>query len=74
MQEARQIAAKWAARIGVGFHPDTRGVDYVPPLAAAEAAEYDADMDALFALPGDPYEAALTAMEDAGLLHAPVSR
>lgn len=61
---AEQIAWKWVIRIGVGFHPDTRGEDYAPPLSADEVAEYDADMDALFAFGGDPYAAAVAAMEE----------
>ena len=48
----RAIAAKWVAKFGLGFHPDTRGADYVDSAGAccltdAEAAEYDADMQTL---------------------------
>ncbi|HET6927456.1 MAG TPA: hypothetical protein VFI48_11470 [Hyphomicrobiaceae bacterium] len=68
--EAYEIAAKWATKIGGGFHPDTRGKDYVlfatseRMFSDAEAADYDGDMDRLFALAADPYETALCAMRD----------
>ena len=65
---ARQLAAKWVWRIGLGFHPDTRGKDYSPPLSAALIAEYDADMDTLFSINCDPYEVACDAMEIASTL------
>lgn len=70
--EAQTIAAKWVARFGMGFHPDTKGVDYVDMasgercLTDEEAAEYDADMDRLFVVAADPYEAGLVAMAAAG--------
>lgn len=70
---ARVIAAKWVQRFRLGFHPDTRGRDYVFPnklrcLTDAEADEYDADVERLFSLPGDPYQHGLDAMRAAGLL------
>jgi hypothetical protein len=61
------ICAKWVRRLGVGFHPDTRGKDYSPKMDPAEIKEYDADMTALFAVAADPYECGLMAMADAGL-------
>jgi len=71
-QEADRIAAKWVARIGGGFHPDTRGKDYVwfgkgglRLFTDAEAADYDADMDRLFTIAADPYAHAVKAMHDA---------
>jgi hypothetical protein len=71
-KEADGIAAKWVARIGGGFHPDTRGKDYVwfgkgglRLFTDAEAAEYDGDMDRLFAIASDPYAHAVKAMHDA---------
>lgn len=67
---AKEIAAKWVARIGIGWHPDTSGEDYTPEMSAAEVAEYDTDMDRLFSAPGDPYAVALAAMVDAGLAPA----
>lgn len=70
--EAYEIAAKWVKIIGGGFHPDTRGKDYVwfnsdgkPLLSDEVAAEYDGDMDRLFAIAADPYETAIEAMRDA---------
>lgn len=70
--EAYEIAARWATKIGGGFHPDTPGRDYVYYLDSGhrrmfsddEAADYDADMDRLFAIAADPYETALCAMRD----------
>lgn len=57
-----EICHKWVARLGFGFHPDTRGPDYRPHLSAQEQAEYERDMDALFELSGDPYAAGIEAM------------
>jgi hypothetical protein len=48
--------------------PDTRGADYEPRLTAAEIIEYDTDMNALFAVAADPYECAVMAMADQGLI------
>lgn len=69
----RAIAAKWVAKFGLGFHPDTRGADYVDSAGAccltdAEAAEYDADMQTLAECCDDQYEFGLDAMRAAGLL------
>lgn len=61
------LCAKWVKRLGLGFHPDTPGSGYEPALLPEEAAEYDRDMEALFAVAADPYECGLMAMEDAGL-------
>lgn len=61
------ICRKWVARLGSGFHPDTRGKDYFPAMDASEIAEYDGDMESLFQIAADPYECALMAMADAGL-------
>jgi len=66
--EATEIAARWVARFGLGFHPDTRGADYHPPLTVDECRAYDSDMDRLFELGGDPYEYGLRAMRSAGLI------
>ena len=44
--DASEIALKWATRLGVGFHPDTYGGDYEPPLSPEEVDEYEDDMDA----------------------------
>ena len=62
---ADRIADRYAALCGMGFHPDTRGDDYVPPLA--DPASYDCDMDTLFRLAADPYDCGLRAMARAGL-------
>ena len=63
----RIIALHWAKEIGLGWHIDTRGADYSPALSAAQFATYDADM-ALLMRAANPYEMALEAMEDAGLI------
>lgn len=48
-------------QIGLGFHPDTRGDDYTPPLPNAE--EFEAKRQAYFAACAeksiDPYEFAM---------------
>lgn len=61
------ICRKWVNRIGVGFHPDTRGKDYTPKMSPEWIKEYDADMELIFARAADPYECGIMAMEDAGL-------
>jgi len=62
---AAEISRKWAERIGMGYHPDTRGADYVTAFSAKDRTEYDADMETLFGLTGiDPYEYGLEAMRD----------
>lgn len=66
-REAVEIADKWVKKIGIGFHPDHAGLDYLPPLSAAEIAEYDSDMNRLLSLAGDPYGVCVEAMERAGL-------
>ena len=63
MTVAEQIARRWVERLGLGFHPDTPGTDYVPPLSPAEAEEYENDMTALFATAPDPYAVGLAAMQ-----------
>lgn len=67
---AAQITDKWVAILGLGFHPDTRGEDYSPALSANMVAEYDRDMNKLFEVSGDPYQAAIDAWERAGLIDA----
>lgn len=63
MAAAFAISSKWVARLGGGFHPDTRGKDYAPALSPAEIAEYDSDIDTLFGSIGDPYAYAVAAIE-----------
>lgn len=67
--EGVAICARWLDRIGLGFHPDTPGADYVPPLSPALQAEYEGDMQTLFAVALDPYACGLAAM--APLLSTP---
>jgi hypothetical protein len=47
---AQAIAAvRWMVRtIGLGFHPDTRALDYAPPLPRRLRGVYDALLDAAF--------------------------
>jgi hypothetical protein len=59
---ARTIARKWAKALGYGFHPDTRGRDYDPPLSVEKAMEYEYDMGKLFSLAKDPYAVARAAV------------
>ena len=58
----------WVRRLGLGFHPDNRGEDYDPPLTAAEAADYDAAVDAAFARGDDPCERAMAVWRAQGLI------
>lgn len=67
---AAQITDKWVAILEIGFHPDTHGADYTPALRADLVAEYDRDMNKLFEVTSDPYQAALDAWERAGLTEA----
>ncbi len=70
-------ATFWAAKLGLGFHPDTRGEEYVsadlvsqeraPLFSEDEAKAYDADMERAFAL-GDPYDVALKEWARLGLI------
>lgn len=66
--EATALCAKWIAKFGLGFHPDTRGASYTPALSAAEVKEYDADIERLFEVAADPYASGITAWKLAGLL------
>jgi hypothetical protein len=45
------LVRKWGTVIGIGFHPDTPGRDYDPPLPDPDL--YDRDMDRAFAALGD---------------------
>lgn len=62
------ICKKWFSRIGLGFHPDNKSADYSPDMSATECADYDSDMETLFSIGGDPYGAAIEAMEELGLI------
>jgi hypothetical protein len=65
---ARALCLYWAEKLGMGFHPDTRGKDYWPYLSAKEIAEYDRDMERLFSLAGDPYAHGVEAFKELGLI------
>ena len=65
--------ALWAAYLGLGFHPDTRGRDYVHAdgsrcFTDAQAAAYDADMHDAHRNEGDPYEAGIAVWQALGLI------
>ena len=63
--EATRICDKWAAKLGYGFHLDTRGADYDPPLTPAEVKDYEADIMRLFGLDIlDPYLYAVASMQE----------
>jgi len=66
--EAHTICRKWVARLGLGFHPDTGGLDYAPALSPNDVEEYNSDMERLFAIASDPYESAIEAWKSAGLI------
>jgi hypothetical protein len=66
-------AAAWmdkvCERLGAGFHPDTRGRDYVvggtdgsSSLDSEEANRLDAGVERLFELAADPYELSIAAL------------
>ena len=62
---------EWAAvEIGLGFHPDTSAENYVPPLPAALAAEYDSMISLSHQTLQDPYAVSIEAWERAGLIEA----
>jgi hypothetical protein len=67
-ESAAEIAARWIDRFGLGFHPDTRGANYVPALSAEDIARYDADMELLFEHAADPYDLSIRAWKEKGLL------
>ena len=73
-ETADAIAKKWVGRLGLGFHPDTRGANYSPALSANEIREYDADMDRLFQSADDPYEAAARAMKEREIKSHPLGQ
>ena len=77
--EAKRICDKWVAVLGLGFHPDTPGDQYVIgggvwdqddaidpnwALSAKQANQYELDMAFLFAAAIDPYEYGIMAIED----------
>lgn len=62
---ASAICDKWAAKLGWGFHLDTRGADYRPRLTPTEIMDYEADMVRLFGLDIlDPYLYAVAALAE----------
>ena len=62
---ATAICDKWVAKLGYGFHPDTRGADYRPRLTPMEVIAYDHDMMRLFGLDVlDPYLYAVAALQE----------
>jgi hypothetical protein len=69
---SQQIAQKWIALLGIGFHPDTTGRDYTPFLPRAMQIAYEQDMDQLFQMELDPYAVILTEMEMAGVSHGSI--
>lgn len=69
---ALDIARKWVARLGGGFHPDTSGKSYVKIgtggerfFTDEEAEEYEQDIEKLFKAPCDPYGVAIMAIAEA---------
>lgn len=62
------IARKWVALLGLGFHPDNSGEDYAPTMPPDMQAAYDCDMRALFASADDPYAIVLDEMKLAELI------
>ena len=63
MNDPHAICRKWFQRLGIGFHPDTRGADYEPAMSVKWVNEYEADMQTLFDTASDPYECAVMTLE-----------
>lgn len=62
----------WTAHLGLGFHPDTRGADYVDAEGKRcfddeQAAALDRDVEAAFGI-CDPYETSITVWHALGLV------
>jgi hypothetical protein len=73
--DIKATARKWYEKLGMGFHPDTKGHDYVlalnghvQALTAAECRLYDRDMELCFMycaqLKWDFYEVCLDLMTE----------
>lgn len=59
-ERAKNITRRYVDILGMGFHPDTRGRNYIdgsgrPPFTKVEADQYDSDMEELSGL-CDQYE------------------
>ena len=64
---ANEIATKWIAKLGLGFHPDTPGADYEPALSPVKIEDYEADMRRLFTISEDPYAVCIESAKNAGV-------
>lgn len=81
-ERARSLIQKWVNRLGPGFHPDTRGVDYTDhlgrnSLTKIEAREYEDDIDQAFEMMGadGAYSYTLDCIQRALMeLHLPAKR
>lgn len=68
-----QTFAYWVRYFGIGFHPDTRGADYVfrngeRCLSEERAKAYDACMEHQFEISADPYLDARKLWAEMGLI------
>lgn len=68
MNEKRQAEVMlryWAAKIGLGFHPDTPSRDYDPPLEREDIKRYDREVETAFNVLGAAkvYEVALDELQ-----------
>jgi len=64
-------AIAYIRQLGLAFHPDTRGADYLdqghrPTFTPEQAADYDATITALCATPADQYEFGLAVWRSMG--------
>ena len=67
--EQQGICMKWLSVIGIGLDIDLASKDYSPPFDNPEMeAEYDADMERLHNLRGDPYDAFYEAAVQSGFI------
>ena len=69
--QGRRLLERWVVCVGVGFHPDTRGADYVDAddnrvFTPDEAQLYDADVELAHKLCADVYWTALDLMIEKG--------
>jgi hypothetical protein len=63
IQQSKDFAY-WVRRLGLGFHPDTRGPDYYPALTDDEIVDYELAVDREI----DPYARAMEIWREDGLL------
>ena len=67
--EQQAICMKWMSILGIDLEIDLRAKDYTSPFNNPEMeTEYDADMNRLHNLKGDPYDAFYEAAVNSNLI------